>query len=268
MSKSSIYESAWLDLVFEGKNKAYGAYRLRQESPKTTMYAFALGLFFVASVVSIGLFLSAFGNKPSMNETPLLTDSIRLTRVNNPEPLLPPPTPVSQPKKAASPESDVREMTNNPQIVTPEDAHDVRHNDDPPAGPQVPETPDGIAGSSVPSAPSAPSIAPLPAPDGPVSLTALDRMPEFPGGIGSFYKYVGDNFEKPEIDQTVTVLLSFVIEKDGTMTDIKVLRNPGYGLDKEAIRVLKSLKTKWKPGLKNGQSVRVLYQLPIRVTQN
>jgi protein TonB len=60
----------------------------------------------------------------------------------------------------------------------------------------------------------------------------------------------------------------FVIEKDGSMTDIKVLRNPGYGMDKEAIRVLKSLKTKWKPGIKDGQKMRTQYTLPITVQMN
>ena len=52
------------------------------------------------------------------------------------------------------------------------------------------------------------------------------------------------------------------------MTDIKVLRNPGYGLDKEAVRVLKSLKTKWKPGIKDGQNVRTQYTLPIKIQMN
>ena len=66
----------------------------------------------------------------------------------------------------------------------------------------------------------------------------------------------------------MSVSVSFVIEKDGSMTDIKVLRNPGYGLDKEAIRVLKALKTKWKPGVKNGKYVRTQYTLPIKIQMN
>jgi protein TonB len=62
-----------------------------------------------------------------------------------------------------------------------------------------------------------------------------------------------------------SVYVAFVIEKDGSMTDVKVLRNPGYGLGKEAIRVLKSLRTKWKPGIKDGQPVRTQFTLPIIV---
>src|SRR5690606_7017182 len=109
----------------------------------------------------------------------------------------------------------------------------------------------------------------IPAPDpGPLPPAILDRQPRYPGGIDFFYRYVGDNFKNPDLDdvKTVRVIVMFVIEKDGTMTDIKVARDPGYGLGKEAIRVLKSLKTKWEPGIKHGKPVRTAYTLPITVT--
>ena len=61
------------------------------------------------------------------------------------------------------------------------------------------------------------------------------------------------------------VYVSFVIEKDGSMTDIQVKRDPGYGMGKEAIRVLKSLKTKWSPGMIGSKAVRTAYNLPITV---
>lgn len=266
MSKSSIFESAWLNLVFEGKNKAYGAYQLRQESPRTTLYAFALGLFFVAAVASIGLFLSSFGNKPTMNNVPVINDTLRVTKWENFEPPVAPALPrVPKKSEPVSEVPDASDMTQNPTIVSADQADNVTRNTDPPASPNG-QTGNG-EGTSTTTGIS--TIAPDTTPDSdtPSPLTVLDKMPEFPGGINGFYKYVGDNFEKPEIDHTVTVLISFVIEKDGSITDIKVLRNPGYGLDKEAIRVLKSLKTKWKPGIKSGQPVRVLYQLPIKITQ-
>ncbi|RZK05535.1 MAG: hypothetical protein EOO46_15820, partial [Flavobacterium sp.] len=88
-------------------------------------------------------------------------------------------------------------------------------------------------------------------PKGPYIEATLDVRPSFPGGIDNFYKYVAKNFKTPEMDaeKAVKVYVSFVIEKDGSMTDIRVPRNPGYGLDKEAIRVLKSLKIRWSPGM-------------------
>ncbi|MBC8645308.1 energy transducer TonB [Flavobacterium lindanitolerans] len=61
------------------------------------------------------------------------------------------------------------------------------------------------------------------------------------------------------------VFVYFVVEKDGTLTNIKVVRDPGYGLGAEAIRVLKSIKTKWKPGIQNDKPVRTAYNLPITV---
>jgi protein TonB len=102
------------------------------------------------------------------------------------------------------------------------------------------------------------------------STTELDKLPEFPGGINKFYTYVGNNFEKPEIDaaNSLKIYVAFVIEKDGSMTDIKVLKDPGYGLGREAIRVLKSLKTKWSPGMIGSKPVRTSYNLPITVQMN
>jgi protein TonB len=58
-------------------------------------------------------------------------------------------------------------------------------------------------------------------------------------------------------------MIAFVIEKDGTMTDIRILKDPGYGLGQEAVRVLKSLKTKWNPGILNSKPMRTAYTLPI-----
>ena len=95
----------------------------------------------------------------------------------------------------------------------------------------------------------------------------MDKQPSFPNGIDKFYSYVGSNFNKPELDdeKTVTVKVSFIVEKDGAMSNIKVLEDPGYGLGAEAIRVLKSLKTKWIPGILNGEPMRTAYNLPISI---
>ena len=78
---------------------------------------------------------------------------------------------------------------------------------------------------------------------------------------------MGNNFEKQDIEGSgaIRVYVSFVIEKDGSMTDIQVKKDPGYGLGKEAIRVLKSLKTKWTPGMIDSKPVRTAYNLPITV---
>lgn len=99
---------------------------------------------------------------------------------------------------------------------------------------------------------------------------SVDISPEFPGGLEKFYKRVGNEFKAPSNDREMTlkVYVSFVIETDGTLTNIKVLRDPGYEMGKEAVRVLKSIKTKWKPGIKDGKKVRTAYNLPITVNVN
>ncbi|RYG40450.1 MAG: hypothetical protein EOO01_27305, partial [Chitinophagaceae bacterium] len=105
--------------------------------------------------------------------------------------------------------------------------------------------------------------------DGPFSTANLDAQPMFPGGIEQFYKRVRTDFSLPEIEarsgQVIRVNVQFVIEKDGSITDIKALNNPGYGMDREAVRVLKNMKVKWTPGVFKGEKVRTIYVLPISV---
>ena len=100
------------------------------------------------------------------------------------------------------------------------------------------------------------------------STVSLSIEPNYPGGLNAFYKHVSKNFNIPEVveeDLNVRVLTSFVIEKDGTITDIKILKDPGFGLAQEAKRVLMTVPEKWSPGIMDGKPVRVNYTLPIQV---
>ena len=89
-----------------------------------------------------------------------------------------------------------------------------------------------------------------------------------PGGMDAFYKKFASSFTPPEVDEGVTqlrVLVGFVVEKDGSFTDIRVIRDGGYpDAGKEAIRVLKRMPN-WKPAIHNGRSVRSQFALPIVV---
>jgi len=264
MSNVSIFGKKWIDLVFEGKNKSYGAYQLRQESSRTTLLAFFAGLFFISSLSGLGLLLSSFGNKPDMDLPPNPNDSIIVVNVLPPvtehqvRPLHPAgqenPNPNSQHfVPAPTPQADPSAPETNP--AAPSDGNPNGGNDTEPTTGGGPVTTGNEGPLSAP-----PSNNPAPP-------ATLDEQPEYPGGIKRFYQYVADNFDRPNVDDLdkISVLVSFVIEKDGSMTDIKVLRNPGYGLDKEAIRVLKSLRTKWKAGIKDGEKVRTQYTLPITI---
>ena len=93
----------------------------------------------------------------------------------------------------------------------------------------------------------------------------IEVKPDFPGGLEKFYKFISKNFQIPEEDGLKgKVFVTFVIETDGSLSDIKVLRDIGYDTGKEAIRVLKTC-PRWIPGEVNGKKVRVLYSLPISI---
>jgi hypothetical protein len=92
----------------------------------------------------------------------------------------------------------------------------------------------------------------------------IDVRPEFPGGISKFQDFVDKKFKVDEKDLSGRIYATFIVEKNGSLSDIKILRDLGYGTGKELSRVLK-LSPKWKPGLQNGQKVRCLYSIPYKV---
>lgn len=96
-------------------------------------------------------------------------------------------------------------------------------------------------------------------------MSAVEAKPYFGGGLRKFYEYIGMNFRVPEIEGLKgKVLVSFVVETDGSLTDIEVLKHIGYGTKEEAIRVLKKC-PKWNPATHNGVPVRCVYSLPISI---
>lgn len=96
--------------------------------------------------------------------------------------------------------------------------------------------------------------------------TSVEIMPEYPGGIYEFRKFVMSNFKTPKLDEGLKgmIVVQFIIEKDGSLSDIKVLRDLGHGTGEEAVRVV-GLSEKWKPGVQDGKPVRVRYTLPIQI---
>ena len=97
----------------------------------------------------------------------------------------------------------------------------------------------------------------------------VESMPEFPGGETSLYKYLAENIKYPQMAKESgiqgRVFVTFVVERDGSVTDVRVLRGIGGGCDEEAIRVVKSM-PRWTPGKQRGKSVRVQYNLPVKFT--
>lgn len=100
-------------------------------------------------------------------------------------------------------------------------------------------------------------------------FTAVEKVPEFPGGLEQFYKFLQHNIRYPAVafENKVQgkVFVTFVVEKDGSLTNIKEVHGIGNGCDEEAVRVMK-ISPKWNPGTQNGRAVRVLYTMPISFT--
>jgi TonB family protein len=99
--------------------------------------------------------------------------------------------------------------------------------------------------------------------------TAVDKVPSFPGGTDKFYEFLRTNIKYPaEMRQKKIegkVFISFIVEQDGSLSNIKVIKEPGYGSGKEAARVL-GISPKWEPGMQNNKKVRVAYTMPISFT--
>lgn len=96
-------------------------------------------------------------------------------------------------------------------------------------------------------------------------FTVVEQMPEFPGGMEALYQFLAANIKYPggpDVCVSGKVFVSFVIEKDGTVSDAKVLRKLHPAFDEEALRVVK-LMPKWEPGRQDGKPVRVQFNLPI-----
>ncbi|MBS7255563.1 energy transducer TonB [Flavobacterium branchiicola] len=267
MSKSSIYESKWTDLVFENKNKEYGAYQLRQENSKTTITALFMGLLLLAALGSVSMLINKLRTVDPVENVPDVIPEV-ITPVDL--------TPYVEPQKA-EPVLPVQEsapavVTTSSQLSNPVVSHtdeavqEISTNKE--NTPVVENaTGNGTVVNPIPTTGGGGEVAPTLNTNEPVIPAALDKMPEFPGGMSKFYSYVGNNFTRPELDveRILKVYVYFVIEKDGSITDIIVKNDPGYGMGKEAIRVLKSLKTKWSPGILNGKPVRTAYNLPITI---
>ena len=263
MRNVSIYGQKWLDLVFEGKNKAYGAYQLRQESAQTSGKAFVCGVVLVGGVFFI---MSSFSERkePVIISKPIICKIVHLDELHTVEPKEP-----QGPKpKATQPTPEVP-VTNAPMVVvsTPLAQPEVPTHTQVTTTPVTVGSPFGTApftGSNTSGTSTATTTAVT---TGPVKTSDLDRQPNYPGGIDHFYEYVANNFDRENLDEgeTIRVNVSFVIETDGTMTDIQVKESSNSMIAKEAIRVLKSLKKKWTPGIKDGAAVRTQFTLPIAV---
>lgn len=260
--KLDIFKNQWLDIVFEGRNKSYGAYELRKENNKTSVRALIVGSILFSLAVSAPLIASLLPDSSDAEEN----RDIKITAVKlppkqeKPKENIPPPPP---PPPKVDQVKFVKPVVAKAEEVTEEPPKIVEIKDKKLGAVTIKGDPDAVLTVEPVGTGTAAVVEEV---DNQIYNTAgIEVKPDFPGGINKFYKYVGDNYQTPEEDGlNGKVYVTFVVEKDGSLTDIKVIRDIGYGTGKEAIRVLKK-SPRWSPGEQNGKKVRVLYSLPITI---
>ncbi len=270
-TKLNIFKKEWLDVVFEGRNKEYGAYELRKLAPRATN----IGLVVASAAFVVLLMAPAIArwlgvDMRSENEVERLIETeVVLSEpppVNEEEP--PPPPPVEPPP----PRVDQVRMP-EPKVVPAEQVQD----EEPPTVEELKLADPGSR--TIEGDPNAEIRIDLPVGEGEIDAevteTQSDQIfqsveidPQPPGGMAAFMKWVGDNYDYPQaaIEAGVNgqVQVSFVVERDGSLTDLKIVRDLKYGTGDAALKLLQKAK-KWSPGIQNGRPVRVAYTLPIRL---
>jgi protein TonB len=260
--KVDLLAGKWLDIVFEGRNKQYGAYELRKENSKTTTSALLIGALIFALLISIPLIANALDTGDTDDDVKLDKKIVTVKlppKKEVPKNLPPPPPPppkVDQVKFVKPVVAKAEEVVEEP--------------------PKIKEIVDKKLGAeTIKGDPDAPlTVEPVGNGPGDVieednqiyNMAGIEVKAEFPGGVDKFRQFVANNYRVPEdLTRGGNVFVSFVVEKDGTMSDIKVIRDIGSGTGAEAIRVLKSVRTRWTPGEQNGKKVRMLFSMPIKV---
>jgi protein TonB len=264
-SKLDILNKQWIDVVFTGRNKAYGAYELRKENPRNTNKALIIGVAVFVLLISFKTILNVISGF-----IPKADEKVRVTEVVLPPPPVneqekPPPPPPEPPKPkvdqvafpplVVKPDNEVREK--EPPTVDELKVADPGQKDQK-GDPNQAITIDEPVGNS--------DVKQVVEENPNQIFTAVEQQPVFPGGDAGFNKYLSKNIRYPAIARENNVqgrvIVQFVVERDGSLTDIKVVRGIGSGCDEEAMRALKA-SPKWKPGIQNGRPVRVQYSVPV-----
>ena len=266
--KLNIVSTVWLDLIFDGRNKSYGAYVLRKNAHGDLTKALFMGGMFFIAIILIPIVVhkyqaEVFSEVSTSNETVFLKDIPLQKKVE----------PVVLPVKAHLKPHEDKVKMHPPKVVS-----HLLETDEPPTVTDLAKAspgPDNIVGD-----PTVPLSIELPVgkadqleaiTEGKSStdiFVAVEVEPSFPGGMRAFLNYVAENYQFPPAakEQGVNgkVILNFIVEKDGTLSNIKIVRDLGFGTGPEAVRILEKSPV-WKPGIQNGRPVRVSYSLPINL---
>lgn len=274
MAEDNTYNSnlSLDEIVFENRNKAYGAYDLRTNYRSVLTKAFIFGtiLFCVAAftpfvIMKIKQMTAKETQEVNANLIEIIPEETIIEEPVEEEPP-PPPPPKEEPPQQEVIQNVVPEPVKAPKVETPP----------PPITKQL-ETTTGLVNQE---GVKTPSYTPPPPPPGPGKSTTVEVKPqvsetqvyteveqlaEFKGGINAFRSKVQNNFDTSVMsgdEGTVKTEVTFVVERDGSITDVKA-SGPNKDFNAEAIRTVKSVRDKWTPAKINGQAVRYRYRLPL-----
>ncbi|MFN4146034.1 MAG: energy transducer TonB [Runella sp.] len=258
------------DIIFENRNKAYGAYDLRKAYRPTLTKATAIGgALFLLAMLSPALISLIPKEEQQLNMSEIDLMKIPPPPIDPNEPPPPPPPPIEMPKVATvrflPPEvkQDEKVPEESPPPVVEELQKAVISN-------KTQEGDENAAETIV--APT--ELAPVKeevkvveaAPVEDQIFQVVEQQPEFPGGMSALMQYLSKNIKYPAAASRANVsgkvFLTFVVNTDGSIQDVQVLKGLGFGCDEEAQRVIKGM-PKWKPGKQSGRNVRVKYNLPV-----
>lgn len=272
MSKIDLISSDWVDLVFEGRNKAYGAYRLRKSTTKRNilaMVAVVLLLIVAFIILTVKNFVDEQRAKVAMTQVAELTNydqpkkkaEVKQKKVEvEPERVVERvkssikfTAPVIKKDEEVKPDEELKTQDELMSTKTAIGTFDVKGNDD--ANGEILKAKEVIAEPEPPKHEEENKV-----------FDIVEQQPLFPGGLAALMKYLSENTKYPVVAQENgvqgRVTVQFVVEKDGSISDVHVLRGVDPSLDKEAVRVVKSM-PRWTPGKQNGITVRVNYRVPV-----
>lgn len=271
MAKLDLISQEWADLVFEGRNQAYGAYQLRKGTTKRNIWSIVI-VFLAALLLYLGLTLQkmAQANKEVENtqavELSALEQKKKEAKVEKKEVVKVEPEKIVEKVKSSvkftapviKKDSEVKEED---EIKLDEveksnkaiGVFNVEGNDE--VGGEVLKIKEDIAPPEPPKHEEETKV-----------FDIVEQMPMYPGGPTAMMKFLSENIHYPVVAQENgvqgRVTVAFVVERDGSITDVHVARGVDPSLDKEAVRVVKSM-PKWQPGKQNGSTVRVKYNVPV-----
>lgn len=277
MSKVDLKSKEWCELVFEGRNKAYGAYDLRAKSGRRHLYAIVdilLGVIVIG--IAIGLFLAAqeaIKNSFAVEED-LVTElsELKNEELKNEEKKVEIPQEQKQVEQKVAVKASIAFTV--PEIVDQVDETKKLKNQDELNRSNISiasqdyegDSKEGINIDDLRDNQSAGGTS-APVEEEAKVYNVVEQMPSFPGGEAALLKYVGTHIKYPAIAQeqeiSGVVVLRFVVQEDGTVGDVIVQKSLEKHCDEEAVRVVKTL-PRFIPGKQQGKAVRVWYTLPVR----